>query len=645
MDLSAQVHGIAMSRFPELLHHSDPSERIPMPSVAAIDWGEDKLIALGDDEESRDPDWDDVVLNIASEIAREVRLAIRRELKYTCSAGIAHNKMLAKLGSGHNKPNQQTVIRSRASALFLEDLKFKKIRMLGGKLGEQVTAAFETDEVKELRRFSIEQLKARLGDETGTWLYNTIRGIDHSEVSSRTQIKSMLSAKSFRPYISSTEQAHQWLRIFAADIFARLVEEGILENKRRPKNIHLSFRPSSGKTLSRQVSIPAGRALEERVLFDLAKLLLVQILGEEKAWPCANLSLSVAGFEEGVVGNMDIGGFLVRGQEAQALRTERECGSKSALGLPRVDGASRKRRAEEHGIERFLARKLDDGPGPSNAPPNLPSLLGKDALETRQSQWDSHVARPEHDHKSNRGIDLFFPATAAIDDTDGTPSNHGNRGSRESVGFRRKTKTTHFETSSGDDGHSVDRPSSQPHPAARNDAVSSAGNSGSLQNFPHGGSRGGTGPRIANGEWLLMERADSMPPRMEGSQGKTFDEQEQDGCLTATDGRDFGQVRPDTEDDEARSDPHVCVECNKTFDDAEAFQSHSDWHLAWRLNEEEQERERGTQAFAGRDILGAVPRGGATGGGHGASPTSTSSGRRRGRGAKVEAGQTKLRFG
>ena len=65
---------------------------------------------------------------------------------------------------------------------------------------------------------------------------------DYSEINPRTQIKSMLSAKSFRPTVNTFEQAIRWLRIFAADIYSRLVEEGVTENKRRPKTINLHHR-------------------------------------------------------------------------------------------------------------------------------------------------------------------------------------------------------------------------------------------------------------------------------------------------------------------------------------------------------------------------------------------------------------------
>ena len=316
LDLSAHIHSILLERYPELAGpapYDDPTELLPPPPSTVLDWTTDALVDLDTSEtEDDDPDWDDVAMQIGSEIVRSVRAAIRERLKYTCSAGIARNKMIAKLGSAHKKPNQQTVVRNRAIQQFLGGSKFTKIRNLGGKLGDEVVAAFSTDQVKDLLGISIEQFKMKIGDDTGTWLYHVIRGEEASEVNSRTQIKSMLSAKSFRPTINTREQAERWLRIFAADIYSRLVEEGILEHKRRPKTINLHHRQGA-QMRSRQAPLPSGRSIDEAVLFDIAKTLLAQIIVDGRAWPCSNLQLSVGGFEEGPTGNRGIGGFLVRG--------------------------------------------------------------------------------------------------------------------------------------------------------------------------------------------------------------------------------------------------------------------------------------------------------------------------------------------
>ncbi|KAI9882060.1 MAG: hypothetical protein M1823_006203 [Watsoniomyces obsoletus] len=364
LDLSAQIHSILLERYPELkapAPYDDPAENLPRPPTTALDWDTDAVVDLDETEtEDDDPDWDDIAMLIGSEIVRGVRAAIREQLRYTCSAGIAQNKMLAKLGSAHKKPNQQTIVRNRAVQQFMSGFKFTKIRNLGGKFGDEVVSIFGTETVKDLLSVPLDQMKRKLGDDHGTWVYQIIRGIDSSEVNARTQIKSMLSAKSFRPTINTMEQAERWLRIFAADIFSRLVEEGVLDHRRRPKTINLHHR-HRGQTKARQMAIPSGRAIDEGVLFELAKGLLIQIIAEGDVWPCANLSLSVAGFEDGITGNRKIGSFLVTGEEALALKASNSTTTNSTLASTRSE--QQQQQHHQHQPEPPLSkrRRIDDG--------------------------------------------------------------------------------------------------------------------------------------------------------------------------------------------------------------------------------------------------------------------------------------------
>ncbi|KAI5278730.1 DNA-directed DNA polymerase eta rad30, partial [Ascosphaera aggregata] len=270
-----------------------------------LQWGADSHVIDLDNRlaEDEDPDWDDIAIAIGAEIVKSVRQSVWERLKYTCSGGIARNKMIAKLGSARNKPDKQTIVRNRAVQSFLNTYKFTKIRMLGGKLGKHISECFDTKQVIDLLEIPIEQMRAKLGEETANWLYLIIRGEDHTEVNTRVQIKSMLSAKVFRPKIRSIEQIEKWLHIFAADIYNRLVQDGILEHRRRPRVISLHCQNEERTNGSRQMQIPQGTALDEKLLLNLAKKLLAQTVACVKtALPCAHLSLSVSGFEDGATG-------------------------------------------------------------------------------------------------------------------------------------------------------------------------------------------------------------------------------------------------------------------------------------------------------------------------------------------------------
>lgn len=356
IDLSPLVYCVLLRRHPEL-RPSTQGERkddeLPHPPTTAPMWDpEDCLIDLDDHEkEEDDPDWDDIVMLIGAEIVRSVRKAVWDKLQYTCSAGLARNKMLAKLGSACNKPNKQTVVRNRAVQHFLGGYNFTKIRMLGGKLGDQISSSFGTEKVSELLNVSIEQFRAKLDDSTASWLYGIIRGDDRSEVNSRTQIKSMLSAKSFRPSINSVDQAEKWLRIFAADIYGRLVEDGVLENRRRPRVITLHHRTAQSRT--RQTPIPRSNAIDENLLFELGMTLFRQVLADGQAWPCSNLSLSVGSFEDGVGKNKAIEGFLLRGEQAKSLSQSQTTRTRDVESVT-SEQPEKRRKIDGNSIERFF---------------------------------------------------------------------------------------------------------------------------------------------------------------------------------------------------------------------------------------------------------------------------------------------------
>ena len=50
------------------------------------------------------------IIAVASMIAKEARHAVKTETGFRCSAGIASNKLLAKLCSGLHKPDDQTIL-------------------------------------------------------------------------------------------------------------------------------------------------------------------------------------------------------------------------------------------------------------------------------------------------------------------------------------------------------------------------------------------------------------------------------------------------------------------------------------------------------------------------------------------------------
>ena len=80
------------------------------------------------------------LLCAASRVVARLRRRLYAELHYDCSAGIAHNRVLAKCISATHKPNQQTLLLPDRSASALFDLPLRRLRGFGGKFGAAVSA-------------------------------------------------------------------------------------------------------------------------------------------------------------------------------------------------------------------------------------------------------------------------------------------------------------------------------------------------------------------------------------------------------------------------------------------------------------------------------------------------------------------------
>ncbi|KAG0297643.1 DNA-directed DNA polymerase eta rad30 [Linnemannia gamsii] len=183
--------------------------------------------------------WAEQQILKAAEYCNEIRQAVKDELGYTCSAGIANNRLLAKLGSGMNKPFQQTLILPKYIPDLLHDLKISKIRNLGGKFGKQVKTDYNIEMASELWPVPLRQLQERYGDQAGLELWQWCRGIDHIGIR-KIKSKSMTSHKSFIPALNDMEEIQFWISSVCLELEARIHAE-FDETERWPRTISLGF--------------------------------------------------------------------------------------------------------------------------------------------------------------------------------------------------------------------------------------------------------------------------------------------------------------------------------------------------------------------------------------------------------------------
>jgi DNA polymerase-4 len=132
----------------------------------------------------------------AVQIAKRIKLDIETELCLTGSAGVAPNKLVAKIASDINKPNGLTVVLPYQVRDFMRNLPLRKINGIGPVTEKRLNDAglFICCDVWK-RTF--EQLEEALGENTAHWLFDCSRGIDDSEVETTWVRKSLGQEETF----------------------------------------------------------------------------------------------------------------------------------------------------------------------------------------------------------------------------------------------------------------------------------------------------------------------------------------------------------------------------------------------------------------------------------------------------------------
>ncbi|KAL8201549.1 hypothetical protein R6Q57_010696 [Mikania cordata] len=255
----------------------------------------------------RDADHRDKLLACGAIIVAELRLQVLQETEFTCSAGIAHNKMLAKLASGMNKPAQQTIVTLSSVKGLLEPLPIKKMKQLGGKLGSSLQTDLGVNIVGDLLQFSEEKLQDIYGANTGTWLWNIARGISGDEVEGRLLPKSHGSGKTFPGVraLKTLAAVEKWLKELCEELSERL-QLDLETNKRVAHTLTLHANAYKSTDTDSHKKFPskscplrygAGKILEDSVkLFQAG---LREFLGSYMnpvggGWGITNLSVSAS---------------------------------------------------------------------------------------------------------------------------------------------------------------------------------------------------------------------------------------------------------------------------------------------------------------------------------------------------------------
>ncbi|CAL1544015.1 unnamed protein product, partial [Lymnaea stagnalis] len=175
-------------------------------------------------------------LQIASQIAADIREALRKELGITSCAGIAHNKLLAKLVGAVHKPNQQTsLLPHMAVGLISSLLSVGKIPGIGLTTGNMLKQIGITT-IKDLQSFDKQTLEREFGPVKADFLIKCSQGVDDSPVLKYGLPQTLSDEDSFK-CCSEYKDAEERIKNLLISLLKRLIEDG-----RVPQTVRLTIR-------------------------------------------------------------------------------------------------------------------------------------------------------------------------------------------------------------------------------------------------------------------------------------------------------------------------------------------------------------------------------------------------------------------
>ena len=210
------------------------------------------------------------LLGSGIEIADQIRKRVEKELGITCSVGIAHNKFIAKIASGHCKPNGVLEVDPEKMLEFLHPLAANEIWGVSPKTNEllEKMGLFTIADIANTPRSTLIRV---LGQASGASLYELAWGRDYRDVITEHAEKSISASQTFDVDLYQPEEIlKEFLRLTekSAD---RMRAKGLAAN-----TISIKVRFSDFKTISRSKTLDLPTTGTQEI-FEVAKSLYLSL--------------------------------------------------------------------------------------------------------------------------------------------------------------------------------------------------------------------------------------------------------------------------------------------------------------------------------------------------------------------------------
>ncbi len=120
----------------------------------------------------------------AKKLAIKIKKEIREKVNLSCSIGISPNKLVSKIASDFQKPDGLTVVFPDKINEFLEPMKIRDIPGIGKKTEERFVE-MNLQTIKDVKNLDVFTLTKEFGRKVGTYIFNSVRGIDKDPVKER----------------------------------------------------------------------------------------------------------------------------------------------------------------------------------------------------------------------------------------------------------------------------------------------------------------------------------------------------------------------------------------------------------------------------------------------------------------------------
>lgn len=155
--------------------------QISESAMSAIGSYADKFEQMGIDECYLDVSERVGTFETARNLAQEIKNDVKKQVRMSCSIGVAPNKMLAKIASDLHKPEGLTVIEPGSAAESIAGMEAKTIPGIGPKTSERL-GELGVKTIGDLALFDLFKLMEEFGKKTATYMHNAARGIDDEPV-------------------------------------------------------------------------------------------------------------------------------------------------------------------------------------------------------------------------------------------------------------------------------------------------------------------------------------------------------------------------------------------------------------------------------------------------------------------------------